>query len=107
MAQELKDVLRTVPEVRMLVNKEHVVKLMTAKEHDGGIGVRSYLQSAFTKLMATSKEGVSEAISKLKIRLNEESKVKNLCRIIDNISCSLNYLHFVFTRRLMSYSFHS
>ena len=75
MVQELKDVLRTVPEVRMLVGKEDVVKLMTAKEHDGGIGVRSYLQSAFTKLMATSKEAVAEAISKLRSRLNGEIKV--------------------------------
>ncbi|XBH55753.1 mannose-6-phosphate isomerase 1 [Aegilops tauschii subsp. strangulata] len=74
--QELKDVLRTVPEVRMLVGKEDVVKLMTAKEHDGGIGVRSYLQSAFTKLMATSKEAVAEAISKLRSRLNGEIKIR-------------------------------
>jgi mannose-6-phosphate isomerase len=62
----------------MLVSKEDAAKLMAAKEHDGGIGVRSYLQSAFTKLMATSKEGVSEAISKLKSRLDGESKVKTL-----------------------------
>jgi mannose-6-phosphate isomerase len=62
----------------MLVSKEDAAKLMTAKEHDGGIGVRSYLQSAFTKLMATSKEGVCEAISKLKSRLDGESKVKDL-----------------------------
>jgi mannose-6-phosphate isomerase len=61
----------------MLVSKEDAAKLMTAKEHDGGIGVRSYLQSAFTKLMATSK-GVSEAISKLKSRLDGDSKVKTL-----------------------------
>ncbi|XP_048570446.1 mannose-6-phosphate isomerase 1-like [Triticum urartu] len=74
--QELKDVLRTVPEVQMLVGKQDVVKLMTAKEHDGGIGVRSYLQSAFTKLMATSKEAVAAAISKLKSRLNGEIKIR-------------------------------
>nr|BAJ88474.1 predicted protein [Hordeum vulgare subsp. vulgare] len=74
--QELKDVLRTVPEVRMLVGKEDIAKLMTAKEHDGGIGVRSYLQSAFTKLMGTSKEAVAEAISKLKSRLNAENKIR-------------------------------
>ncbi|KAG8090195.1 hypothetical protein GUJ93_ZPchr0011g27974 [Zizania palustris] len=72
--QELKDVLRTVPEVRELVGKEEAAKLMAAKEHDGGIGVRPYLQSAFTKLMTASKETVSEAVSKLKSRLNVESK---------------------------------
>ncbi|EEE52368.1 hypothetical protein OsJ_34433 [Oryza sativa Japonica Group] len=78
--QELKDVLRTVPEVRELVGKEEAVKLMGAKEHDGGIGVRSYLQSAFTNLMTASKETVSEAVSKLKSRLNIESKVRTLTK---------------------------
>ncbi|KAF0895005.1 hypothetical protein E2562_004992 [Oryza meyeriana var. granulata] len=78
--QELKDVLRTVPEVRELVGKEEAAKLMGAKEHDGGIGVRSYLQSAFTKLMTASKETVSEAVSKLKSRLNIESKVRTLTK---------------------------
>jgi mannose-6-phosphate isomerase len=45
------------------------------KEQDGGIGVRSYLKSAFTKLMTASDEAVSEAIANLKARLNSESKV--------------------------------
>uniref|UniRef100_A0A0E0MGZ1 mannose-6-phosphate isomerase n=1 Tax=Oryza punctata TaxID=4537 RepID=A0A0E0MGZ1_ORYPU len=78
--QELKDVLRTVPEVRELVGKEEAVKLMGAKEHDGGIGVRPYLQSAFTNLMTASKETVSQAVSKLKNRLNIESKVRTLTK---------------------------
>ena len=48
---------------------------MGAKVHVFVIGVRSYLQSAFTNLMTASKETVSEAVSKLKSRLNIESKV--------------------------------
>ncbi|KAL6875791.1 hypothetical protein ACP4OV_013304 [Aristida adscensionis] len=72
--QELKEVLRTVREVRELVGKEEAGKIMSVKEHDGAIGVRSYLQSAFTNLMIASEEAVSEAISKLKSRLNAESK---------------------------------
>ena len=73
--QELKEVLRTVPEVQELVGKEESRKLLSVKEQDGGIGVRSYLKSAFTKLMVASEEAVSEAIAKLKSRLNAKSKV--------------------------------
>ncbi|XP_062183308.1 mannose-6-phosphate isomerase 2-like [Phragmites australis] len=78
--KELKEVLTTVPEVGVLVGKEEAGKLMSVKEHDGGIGVRSYLQSAFTKLMIASEEAVSEAISKLKSRLNGESKIRTLTK---------------------------
>ncbi|TKW01504.1 hypothetical protein SEVIR_8G185400v4 [Setaria viridis] len=78
--QELKEVLRTVPEVQELVGKEESRKLLSVKEQDGGIGVRSYLKSAFTKLMIASEEAVSEAIAKLKNRLNVESKVRTLTK---------------------------
>jgi mannose-6-phosphate isomerase len=67
--------LRTVPEVQELVGKEESRKLLSVKEQDGGIGVRSYLKSAFTKLMVAGEEAVSEAIAKIKSRLNAESKV--------------------------------
>jgi mannose-6-phosphate isomerase len=41
-----------------------------------GNDVKSILRSAFAKLMMASKEAVSEAVNKLKGRLNDESKVK-------------------------------
>ncbi|PAN32037.1 hypothetical protein PAHAL_5G458500 [Panicum hallii] len=72
--EELKDILRTVPEVEGLVGHEDAGKLMSMKEYDGGSEVRSILQSAFAKLMTASKDMVSEAISKLISRLNIESK---------------------------------
>ncbi|CAL4986960.1 unnamed protein product [Urochloa decumbens] len=78
--KELKEVLRTVPEVQELVGKEESRKLLSVKEQDGGIGVRSYLKSAFTKLMIASEEAVAEAIAKLKCRLNGESKVRTLTK---------------------------
>ncbi|GJN25645.1 hypothetical protein PR202_gb13500 [Eleusine coracana subsp. coracana] len=78
--QELKEVLKTVPEVRDLVGKEDAAKLMSVKEQNEGIGVRPYLQSAFTNLMAANEEVVSEAISKLKCRLDGESKVRALTK---------------------------
>ncbi|CAL4980184.1 unnamed protein product [Urochloa decumbens] len=78
--KELKEVLRTVPEVQELVGKEESRKLLSVKEQDGGIGVRSYLKSAFTKLMIASEEAVAEAIAKLKSRLNGDSKVRTLTK---------------------------
>ncbi|RCV24468.1 hypothetical protein SETIT_5G087000v2 [Setaria italica] len=76
--EELKDVLRTVPEVEGLVGHEDTGKLMSMKEYDGGSEVKSSLQSAFAKLMTASKDMVSEAISKLISRLNIESKIRTL-----------------------------
>ncbi|CAO2146771.1 unnamed protein product [Urochloa humidicola] len=78
--KELKEVLRTVPEVQEFVGTEESRKLLSVKEQDGGIGVRSYLKSAFTKLMIASEEAVAEAIAKLKSRLNGESKVRTLTK---------------------------
>lgn len=76
MLKELKDVLRTVPEVENLVGPEDAAKLLSVKEYHGVNEVKSCLRSAFTKLMTASKEAVSEAITKLIFRLNAESKVK-------------------------------
>jgi mannose-6-phosphate isomerase len=89
--------LRTVPEVQELVDKEESRKLLSVKEQDGGIGVRSYLKSAFTKLMTACDEAVSEAITNLKSRLKSESKVKIFCEQIllyvssISILCNLSY----------------
>ncbi|VAH71449.1 unnamed protein product [Triticum turgidum subsp. durum] len=76
--QELKDVIRTVPEVAGLIGHEDADKLMTIKEYHGGNDIKSSLQSAFAKLMTASKEAVSEAVNKLKGRLNDESKIRTL-----------------------------
>ncbi|XP_037403982.1 mannose-6-phosphate isomerase 1-like [Triticum dicoccoides] len=76
--QELKDVIRTVPEVAGLIGHEDADKLMTVKEYHDGNDVKSSLQSAFAKLMTASKEAVSEAVNKLKGRLNDESEIRTL-----------------------------
>jgi mannose-6-phosphate isomerase len=78
MVQELKEVLRTVPEVRELVGNKDAAKLLSVQERNGGIGVRPYLQSAFANLMTAGEEAVAEAISKFKGRLDRESKVKTI-----------------------------
>ncbi|KAM0880148.1 hypothetical protein ACQ4PT_033780 [Festuca glaucescens] len=76
--EELKDVIRTVPEVGGLIGHEDAGKLITVKENHGDNDAKSILQSAFAKLMMASKETVSEAVNKLKDRLNDESKIRTL-----------------------------
>ena len=80
MMKDLRDVLRTVPEVEVLIGHEHAAKLMSFNEYDddgGNEQVKSSLQSAFAKLMAASKDMVSEAVAKLINRLNTDSKVRD------------------------------
>ncbi|XP_066317288.1 mannose-6-phosphate isomerase 1 isoform X1 [Miscanthus floridulus] len=76
--EELKDVLRTVPEIEGLVGHEDTGKLMNMREYDGVSEVKSSLQSAFAKLMTASKDMVSEAVAKLINRLNTDSKIRTL-----------------------------
>ncbi|KAL6589872.1 hypothetical protein ACP70R_050186 [Stipagrostis hirtigluma subsp. patula] len=76
--EELKDVLRTVPEFEGLVGPEDAGKLMGMKEYDGGNEIKSTLQSAFAKLMTASKDAISEATAKVVGRLNAESKIRTL-----------------------------
>uniref|UniRef100_A0ACD5TQT8 Uncharacterized protein n=1 Tax=Avena sativa TaxID=4498 RepID=A0ACD5TQT8_AVESA len=73
--EELKDAIRTVPEVRVLIGQEDAAKLMIMKEYND---VKSSMQSAFAKLMTASKDTVSEAVNKLKGRLDDESKFRTL-----------------------------
>lgn len=73
--QELKDVLATVPEILELVGYEELSKIMNDQEHDGHIEPKSFLQSIFTRLMSAKQEAVSEAVLKLKSRLNSDNKV--------------------------------
>lgn len=75
MVKELKDVIRSVPEVVGLIGHEDAGKLMAIKGYHEANDVKSSLQSAFAKLMTASKQAVSEAIAKLKVRLDDESKV--------------------------------
>ncbi|KAK1603801.1 hypothetical protein QYE76_027474 [Lolium multiflorum] len=78
--EEVKDVIRIVPEVVGLIGREDAKKLINFKGYHGGNDVRSLLRSAFTKLMASSKEAASEAINKLKCRLNDSSKIRTLTK---------------------------
>lgn len=87
--QELKDVLTSVPEIRDMIGDEHIGKYMSIKETDPYDETKVVLQSIYTKLMSTSEEAVSKSVSKLKHRLNIESKVIWISRSygILNIFC--------------------
>ncbi|TVU22106.1 hypothetical protein EJB05_31788 [Eragrostis curvula] len=76
--EELKDVLRTVPEVEGLLGHEYAGKILSLKEYEGGNEVKSNLKSAFAKLMTANRDMVSEALAKLINRLNTESKIRTL-----------------------------
>ncbi|KAJ6371049.1 hypothetical protein OIU77_001541 [Salix suchowensis] len=76
--EELKSVLRDVPEIVELVGSAEVNKLLQINEHGHEEKVKSGLRSAFTQLMSASKEMTAEVISNLKGRLYTESKIRQL-----------------------------
>ncbi|WOK93473.1 hypothetical protein Cni_G02171 [Canna indica] len=76
--EELKDVLISVPEIKDLVGSEEARKFFITEELDVNSEAKMFLQSIFTKLISSSKEAVSELVSKLKVRLDTESKIRTL-----------------------------
>ncbi|KAF9663983.1 hypothetical protein SADUNF_Sadunf17G0108700 [Salix dunnii] len=76
--EELKAVLRDVPEIVELVGSAEVNELLQINKHDHEEKVKSVLRSAFTRLMSASKEMTAEVISNLKGRLYTESKIRQL-----------------------------
>ncbi|XP_011021254.1 PREDICTED: mannose-6-phosphate isomerase 1-like [Populus euphratica] len=76
--EELKAVLRDVPEIVDLVGSAEVNQLLQINEQDHAEKVKSVLRSAFTHLMSASKEMTAEVISKLKSRLYTESETRQL-----------------------------
>ncbi|KAJ6861301.1 mannose-6-phosphate isomerase 1-like [Populus alba x Populus x berolinensis] len=76
--EELKAVLRDVPEIVELVGSAVVNQLLQINEQDHEEKVKSVLRSAFTHLMSASKEMTAEVISKLKSRLYTESETRQL-----------------------------
>ncbi|KAG6741983.1 hypothetical protein POTOM_055265 [Populus tomentosa] len=76
--EELKAVLRDVPEIVELVGSAVANQLLQINEQDHEEKVKSVLRSAFTHLMSASKEMTAEVISKLKSRLYTESETRQL-----------------------------
>lgn len=81
--QELKIVLKDVPEIVEVVGSADANQVLDVSEEDGKEKVKSVLQSIFTQLMSANKEMVSKIITKLKIRLQMESQVSQFLLFLD------------------------
>nr|XP_011464099.1 PREDICTED: mannose-6-phosphate isomerase 1-like [Fragaria vesca subsp. vesca] len=76
--KELKEMLRTIPEIAELVGVADAEKiLLVGERHESG-KVNTDLEAMFSRLMLSSKETISKMISKLKRRLNQEKKKRQL-----------------------------
>lgn len=72
--QELKSVLRNVPEIVEVVGSAYTNQLLHINDYEEE-KVKSVLQSVFTQLMLVGKNDIFEVTSKLKNRLLMESQV--------------------------------
>ncbi|CAN1784701.1 Mannose-6-phosphate isomerase 2 [Linum perenne] len=76
--EELKDVLCNIPEIVELIDSKDVYQLLQINHRVEAEKVKSVLRSIFTQLMSASREMTTKAVSKLKIRLQMQSQVKQL-----------------------------
>ncbi|KAJ1443239.1 RmlC-like cupin domain superfamily [Sesbania bispinosa] len=76
--KELKAVLHTVPEVVELVGAANANLVLQTEDQYGEEKVKPVLQAVFTLLMSASKEIVTDAVNRLKNRLQKESEVRQL-----------------------------
>ncbi|KAM7270452.1 hypothetical protein ACFE04_029666 [Oxalis oulophora] len=77
--KELKDVLLTVPEIVDLMREAGKEKcLVFSKQNGNEEEAGSILQSIFSQVMLSSKNTISRMVSKMKTRLNLESKKRQL-----------------------------
>ncbi|CAN0913657.1 Mannose-6-phosphate isomerase 1 [Linum grandiflorum] len=76
--QELKDILRNIPEVVELIDSKDASQLLQINDQVESEKVKSLLKCIFTQLMSASKEMTTRAVSKLKIRLQRQSQVRKL-----------------------------
>ncbi|XP_043694829.1 mannose-6-phosphate isomerase 1-like isoform X1 [Telopea speciosissima] len=76
--EELKDVLHDVPEIIDLVGNAEADEVLHINEQYGEKKIKTILRSIFTQLMTVSENAISEAVFKMKRRLNIEKKVRYL-----------------------------
>ncbi|WOL18478.1 mannose-6-phosphate isomerase 1-like [Canna indica] len=76
--EELKDVLFGVPEIRELIGNDEAIKIISTGDLNGHMNAKSLLQVVFFKLMTASNDAVLELVSKIKGRLEVESKIRTL-----------------------------
>ncbi|KAI3927544.1 hypothetical protein MKW92_037878 [Papaver armeniacum] len=76
--EEIKGVIQSVPEIVELVGNVEEDQLLHVSEQDGEEKVKFVMQTIFTHLMSACKESVSKMVSKLKSRLIEAQKERQL-----------------------------
>ncbi|XP_054786885.1 mannose-6-phosphate isomerase 1-like [Prosopis cineraria] len=76
--EELKVVLRTVPEVMGLVGFGHALPVFGLTNQDKEETIKRELAAVFTRLMFADKNGVTESVGKLISRLTKETQVREL-----------------------------
>ncbi|XP_042026873.1 mannose-6-phosphate isomerase 1-like isoform X2 [Salvia splendens] len=76
--EELKNVVRFVPEMTEVVGNSCGIQVLNTSEDDGEKIMKEVLQSLFTDLMSASKTVISEIIPKLISRLNKKGQEMKL-----------------------------
>lgn len=77
MLQELKSVIRAIPEIEELVGSEEANQVFCISEHDED-KVKSVVRTIFTLLMSADPETTKKIVFKLKRRLHMEIQVSHL-----------------------------
>ncbi|CAF1794650.1 hypothetical protein Bca4012_075334 [Brassica carinata] len=75
--QELKSVIRAIPEIEELVGSEEANQVFCISEHDEE-KVKSAVRTIFTLLMSAGPDTTKQIVSKLKHRLHMESQERHL-----------------------------
>lgn len=86
--QELKSVIRAIPEIEELVGSEEANQVFCISEHDEE-KVKSAVRTIFTLLMSAGPDTTKQIVSKLKHRLHMESQVFFFLLLIPSLT---NYL---------------
>lgn len=87
--QELKSVIRAIPEIEELVGSEETNQVFCISEHDEE-KVKSAVRTIFTLLMSAGPDTTKQIVFKLKRRLHMESQVSHLISVgssSDRLSC--------------------
>lgn len=82
--QELKSVIRAIPEIEELVGSEEANQVFCISEHDEE-KVKSVVRTIFTLLMSAGPDTTKKIVFKLKRRLHMESQVSHLNSLLPSM----------------------
>lgn len=79
--QELKSVIKAIPEIEELVGSEEANQVLCISEYDEE-KVKSAVRTIFTLLMSAGPDTTKQIVFKLKRRLHMESQVSHLTSLL-------------------------